>query len=200
VSLELEEEEERGDQARGSNPHTRRAVAVAIVLVPVLAFLLLLATGLGRDPRDPSGALEAEPAPTFSLRRLGDGGEFAMEAMRGQVVVVNFWASWCVPCRQEHPALVRAWERYRERGVVFVGVSFEDTEEAALAYAAEQEGDWPLVSDPGARTAIDFGVFGVPETFVVAPDGMIVARRIGAVSYDWLTAEIDSALRREGSA
>jgi cytochrome c biogenesis protein CcmG, thiol:disulfide interchange protein DsbE len=110
-------------------------------------------------------------------------------------VVVNFWASWCLACRDEHPDLLAAWDRYRERGVVIVGVDFEDTEAAALAYAKEMGGDWPLVTDPGSRTAIAYGVFGVPETFVIAPDGTITAKKVGAVTYAWLTRQIEAALR-----
>ncbi len=109
--------------------------------------------------------------------------------------MVNFWASWCLACREEHPDLLAAWERYRERGVVLVGIDFEDTEEAALANAEEMGGDWPLVTDPGSRTAIAYGVFGVPETFVIAPDGTITAKTVGAVTYEWLSKEIDAALR-----
>ncbi|MGH2636315.1 MAG: TlpA family protein disulfide reductase, partial [Actinomycetota bacterium] len=129
---------------------------------------------------------------------LGGGGTIDLESLRGQVVVLNFWASWCVPCRQEHPALLRAWERYRERGVVLVGVNFEDAEESALAYADEMGGDWPLASDPGSTTAIDYGVFGIPETFVIAPDGTVTAKITGAVDDAWLTEKIESALRTEG--
>lgn len=110
-------------------------------------------------------------------------------------MVVNFWASWCLACREEHPDLLAAWLRYRERGVVLFGIDFEDTEEAALAYAEEMGGDWPLVTDPGSRTAIAYGVFGVPETFVIAPDGTITAKTVGAVTYEWLSKEIDAALR-----
>lgn len=193
MTRDLDDEIEEGP--RTVNPFARRAVALAIVLVPVLAFLLLLASGLGRDPREPPGRPVELAAPDFSLPRLGGGERIELASVRGQVVVMNFWASWCIPCREEHPALLRAWERYRDRGVVFVGVNFEDSEEAALDYAAEQGGDWPLVSDPGSRTAIAFGVFGVPETFVIAADGKIVAKEIGAVTYEWLTEEIDAALR-----
>jgi cytochrome c biogenesis protein CcmG/thiol:disulfide interchange protein DsbE len=113
---------------------------------------------------------------------------------------VNFWASWCLECHEEHDALVAAWDRYRERGVVFVGVVFEDAEDSALAYASEKDGDWPLVMDPGSGTAIAYGVFGVPETFVIAPDGTIAAKTVGEVTYSWLTEEIDRALRTEVSA
>ena len=109
--------------------------------------------------------------------------------------MVNFWASWCVACREEHSDLLAAWDRYREPGVVLIGIDFEDTEDAALSYTEEMGGDWPLVADPGSRTAIAYGVFGVPEMFVIAPDGTIAAKRVGAVTYEWLTEEIDAALR-----
>jgi cytochrome c biogenesis protein CcmG/thiol:disulfide interchange protein DsbE len=78
---------------------------------------------------------------------------------------------------------------------VLVGVNFEDTRDGALAYADELGGDWPLVADPGSRAAIAFGVFGVPETFVIGPDGTIVGKTVGAVTYDWLVAHVDAALR-----
>ena len=167
-----------------------------MVLVPTIAFALLLASRLGRDPRELPSQLVGKPAPSFALPRLGGGGRLDLASLRGQVVVVvNFWASWCLACREEHPDLLAAWERYRERGVVLVGIDFEDTEEAALANAEEMGGDWPLVTDPGSRTAIAYGVFGVPETFVIAPDGTITAKTVGAVTYEWLSKEIDAALR-----
>jgi cytochrome c biogenesis protein CcmG, thiol:disulfide interchange protein DsbE len=168
---------------------------VVQVLVPVFAFTLLLASGFGRDPRELPSELLGKRAPTFTLPRLGGGERIDLASLRGQIVVVNFWASWCLACRDEHPDLLAAWDRYRERGVVIVGVDFEDTEAAALAYAKEMGGDWPLVTDPGSRTAIAYGVFGVPETFVIAPDGTITAKKVGAVTYTWLTRQIEAALR-----
>lgn len=190
--IEHSDDPERESARARSRP---RAVA-GLVLVPVLAFTLLLGTGLARDPRELPSELVGRPAPTFTLPRLGGAGHIDLASLRGQVVVVNFWASWCLACREEHPDLLAAWERYRERGVVLVGIDFEDTEAAALAYAKEMGGDWPLVTDPGSRTAIAYGVFGVPETFVIAPDGTITAKKVGAVTYAWLTTEIESALRR----
>ena len=77
--------------------------------------------------------------------------------------------------------------------------SFEDSAEGALAFRDELAGDWPLASDPDSRTAIAYGVYGIPETFVIAPDGTISAKTTGAVTYDWLTSEIEEALRREAS-
>ena len=196
MSTELEERSETPD-GRRNRPRWR---LVAIVVAPLLLFALLLASGLGRDPRELPSELEGDPAPAFSLPRLDDEGTIDLSDLEGQVVVLNFWASWCVPCREEHPALAAAWGRYRERGVVLVGVLFEDTVEGALAFRDELGGDWPLVTDPGARTAIAYGVYGIPETFVIAPDGTISAKTTGAVTYDWLTTEIEDALRAEESA
>ena len=128
-------------------------------------------------------------------------------------MVVNFWASWCLACRDEHPDLLGAWERYRERGVVLVGIDYEDSESAALAYAEEMGGDWPLVTDPGSRTAIEYGVFypngsgnagpisiqygmrGVPETYFIAPDGRLVRKwnTLTAADMDQFLAELQRA-------
>ena len=169
------------------------------MIVPLVLFALLLASGLGRDPRALPSELVGRPAPPFSLPRIDADGRVDLGDLDGQVVVVNFWASWCIPCREEHQALAAAWDRYRERGVVVLGVSFEDAREAALAFRDELGGDWPLVDDPGSRTAIDYGVFGVPETFVIAPDGTIAAKTTGAVTYGWLTEHVDRALRSEAT-
>ncbi|MDQ5873823.1 MAG: redoxin domain-containing protein [Actinomycetota bacterium] len=122
-------------------PRRKTSLAAGVVLVPVLAFVVVLASGFGRDPRTLPSELIGEPAPTFTLPRLGGGASVSLRSLRGQVVIVNFWASWCLACRDEHPDLLAAWERYRERGVVLIGVDFEDTEEAALAYAKEMGGD-----------------------------------------------------------
>jgi cytochrome c biogenesis protein CcmG/thiol:disulfide interchange protein DsbE len=196
---ELDESEgvDGSDDRSGGPPSRSRWRTVAVVLAPLALFALLLASGLGRDTGGLPSELIGRPAPTFSLPRLDAGGTIALDDLRGHVVVVNFWASWCLPCREEHDALDAAWGRYRERGVVVLGVSFEDTREAALAFREELEGDWPLATDPGSRTAIAYGVFGVPETFVIAPDGSITAKTTGAVTYDWLTDAIERALRIE---
>lgn len=178
----------------------RRSILAALVVVPTIAFALLLATGLGGDPRELPSQFVGHPAPTFRLPGLGGGPGVDLADLRGQVVVVNFWASWCVACREEHPNLVAAWDRYRERGVVLVGIDFEDTVDGALAYSKELGGDWPLVTDPGSRIAIAYGVYGVPETFVIAPNGTISAKRVGAVTYEWLTSEIEAALELTAGA
>ena len=200
MSAGVDEDREAGALDPGADPDAParrrpRWRTVALVLAPLVLFALLLASGLGRDPDALPSELIGQPAPTFSLPRLDAGGTIDLDDLRGQVVVVNFWASWCIPCREEHDALEAAWGRYRERGVVVLGISFEDTREAALAFRDELGGDWPLADDPGSTTAIAYGVFGVPETFVVAPDGTVAAKTTGAVTYAWLTDEIEGALR-----
>ena len=172
-----------------------RWVGVAAVLVPLAAFAWLLASGLGKDPRSLPSELTGQTAPAFSLQRLGGGRSVSLAGLRGQVVVMNFFASWCAECKLEHPALLAAWQRYRERGVVFVGVDFEETAEYAADYRSELHVDWPLLLDPASSTAIDYGVYGVPETFVISPQGEILAKHVGPVSYDWLNDRIDEAVR-----
>jgi cytochrome c biogenesis protein CcmG/thiol:disulfide interchange protein DsbE len=173
-----------------------RTRTIAIVLAPLVLFALLLASGLGKDPRALPSELIGKPAPEFSLPRIDADGTISSRGLAGQVVVLNFWASWCLPCRQEHDDLEAAWGRYRERGVVVLGVSFEDTPEGAMGFRRELGGDWPIADDPGSKTAIAYGVFGVPETFVIAPDGTIAAKTTGAVTYEWLTEQIEAALRK----
>jgi cytochrome c biogenesis protein CcmG, thiol:disulfide interchange protein DsbE len=180
--------------------NARRWRVVVLTAVLVIAFVLLLASGIGNDPRDLPSELASRRAPSFSLPSLTGDETVSSADLRGQAVVLNFWASWCVPCREEHGALDAAWDRYRERGVVVLGVNVEDARPDALEYVEEVGGSWPLVTDPGSRTSIAFGRFGVPETFVIAPDGTIVAKMVGAVTYEWLVDKIEGALRSEATS
>jgi cytochrome c biogenesis protein CcmG/thiol:disulfide interchange protein DsbE len=104
--------------------------------------------------------------------------------------VLNFWASWCAECEIEHPALAAAWDRFRDQGVVFLGVPFQDAPSASRAYAARTGGDWPLLSDPSSSTALAYGVYGVPETFFIDARGRVASKQVGPVSYDRLIAEV----------
>ena len=190
---------ERASRDVSSAPKRARSRwrTVALVLAPLILFAFLLASGLGKDARELPSELVERRAPGLSLPRIDAEGTIDLAELRGQVVILNFWASWCVPCREEHPALAAAWDRYRERGVVIVGAVYEDTQADALAFRDELGGDWPLVADPGGRAAIAYGVYGIPETFVIAPDGTIAAKRVGPVDYTWLTDQVEEALRRE---
>ena len=138
--------------------------------------------------------MQGKSAPAFTLLSLDGSGGYSLGEFRGQVVVLNFWASWCADCRVEHPALERAFVRYRDEKVTFLGVSFEDSASAGQSYARQMGVGWPLLADPGSATAIDYGVTGVPETFVIGPDGRVVAKTIGPVAYAALSREIARAV------
>jgi cytochrome c biogenesis protein CcmG/thiol:disulfide interchange protein DsbE len=178
----------------GSGSRRARWAPVLSVAAVVGALAALFAFGLGRNPDVVQPVLVGKRAPSFSLRTLDGSRTVSLASLRGQVVVVNFWASWCAECRVEHPALTQAFDRYRDQGVTFLGVSFEDGASAARSYARASAVRWPLLDDPGSATAIDFGVIGVPETFVLAPDGRIIAKTSGPVRYMSLSADIAGAL------
>jgi cytochrome c biogenesis protein CcmG, thiol:disulfide interchange protein DsbE len=171
----------------------RRPLVAAIAIgVSVAVLTGVFAFGLTRDPRDiRATALIGQRAPGFELPTLDGEGSVRLSSLRGQVVVLNFWASWCDPCRDEHPALQAAWNGYRDRGAVVLGVMYQDTEVGARRYLEELGGDWPILQDPGSRAAIDYGVFGVPETVIIGADGIVAHKVIGAVTYpelsDWIT-------------
>lgn len=169
--------------------------ALVLVLVAVVASLAL---SFRRDPQDIRTGTVGKPAPAFDLPQLGTDGRIALDSYRGRVVVLNFWASWCVPCKQENPALTRVWERYRMSEVVLLGIVYQDTTEAALDYTRRMGNTWPSVIDVEGRTAIAYGVFGIPETYFVGPDGVIAGRHIGPIDEETLIKGIEELRRRRG--
>jgi cytochrome c biogenesis protein CcmG, thiol:disulfide interchange protein DsbE len=176
--------------AAGRRRPRRVLLPVAAVAAVVALAAWVLSVGLQRDPTAIRSPLLGRPAPDFALRTLDRDRVVRLGDLRGQVVVVNFWASWCAECRVEHPALSAAWNRFRDAGVVFVGVAFQDDHANALAYLAGTGTSWPVVADPGSRTALAYGVYGIPETFVIGPDGQVAAKQVGPVTYAQLVREI----------
>lgn len=140
-----------------------------IALLVALLFLAILAAGLLMRHQ---GRPESGPAPDFTLQ-LFDGGTFRLSDQRGKVVVINFWASWCQPCKDEAPDLERTWRRYKDKGVVFVGVNWSDTESKARAYLAEFNITYPNGPDLGRRIGQKYRIQGVPETFFVDRNGNV---------------------------
>jgi cytochrome c biogenesis protein CcmG/thiol:disulfide interchange protein DsbE len=175
------------------------------VSVPIIA---LLAYGLTRNPQEIPSPLPGKEAPDFALAvftpgegELGStslGDTIRLSQFRGQVVVLNFWASWCLQCRDEHEALSAAAKAYKERGVHFFGVLYNDRPDAGRRWIDEMGGQsYPSLLDPRTRTAIDYGLYGVPETFFVGKDGRVAYKHIGPIS-DWLlTQKLDSLLAAE---
>jgi cytochrome c biogenesis protein CcmG/thiol:disulfide interchange protein DsbE len=153
-------------------------------LLPLAVFLVLagfLAVGLKRDPREIPSPLINKPAPAFKLPRLDAPTQIlSTDDLRGQVWMLNVWASWCVACRQEHPLLV---DLARSRTVKVYGLNYKDKRDDAIGLL-QKTGDPYLasVSDTDGRVGIDYGVYGVPETFVIDKQGVIRHKQIGPIT------------------
>ena len=198
----------RGPLGSGGMPHVGSVrggrLLVGAVALLVVGLLALLGYGLGRKQGNiPGLAINATgqigrvppgPAPDFVLQRY-DGGTVRLSEQRGKVVVVNYWASWCPPCRLEAPALERVWRRYQGRGVLLIGLDIWDTERDARAFIREFGLSYPNGPDPGGTTAIDYGLTGLPETFFIRRDGTIARHWIGPLTDEQLAALIEEAAR-----
>jgi cytochrome c biogenesis protein CcmG/thiol:disulfide interchange protein DsbE len=173
-----------------------RVWAVLGVAVAVLAVAVLLSFGLSHREALATSPLARRPAPAFNLPGLDGRPESAvrLSSLRGHVVVVNFWASWCTECHTEQAALNRTWQEFRDSGVVVVGVDFEDATGDARDYVARTGASYPMVVDAKSATALAYGLRGVPETYVIDPHGRIVDRVIGPVEYPALAHRITGVL------
>lgn len=167
----------------------RVARYAAVALILGLAVTLTLA--FRRDPHDIRTGTVNKAAPAFTLQTL-DGTPVSLEQYKGKVVVLNFWASWCVPCKEENPALTDMWERYRGTDVVLLGIVFQDSRDAARAYSARLGNSWPSAFDDTGRVALSYGVFGPPETYFIGPDGIIAGRHIGPIDGPTLLKGIET--------
>ncbi|PYM38888.1 MAG: hypothetical protein DME17_02800 [Candidatus Rokuibacteriota bacterium] len=164
---------------------------IPLSVVPVLG---LLAYGFRVNPRDIPSPLVGRPAAPFVLRTF-DGRDVSLESLRGRVVVLNFWASWCYPaCYEEAPALERSWRAYRGREVSVVGVAIQDQPDAARKFIADFSLSFPNAPDPDGKVSVDYGVYGVPETFFIDRAGRIRRKQTGAVSDDLFRREVEKLL------
>ena len=168
-----------------ARPTTRLAfwITLAPIALIVIALLFLLGYTLANQSSGGSARLGAQSvggvAPDFTLERF-DGGSVNLMALRGKPVMVNFWASWCVPCRDEAPTLQRTWA-YKDRGIVFVGVDVWDSDTNARAFLREFGLTYPNVMDRDGTVAIDYGLRGVPETFFINKQGNLASKYVGPV-------------------
>jgi cytochrome c biogenesis protein CcmG/thiol:disulfide interchange protein DsbE len=185
----------------------RRALAASLFAVPVIG---LLAWGMTRDPKYIPSPLPGRAAPTFALEVFAPGlppiarpagDTIALAALRGQVVVVNFWASWCLACRDEHTDLSLSALRYAGQPVQFVGVLYMDRHEPALNWIEQMGGQsYPSVDDPRSRAAIAYGLYGVPETFILDAAGRVAHKQTGPITAGILSHVVDSLLATMGGA
>ena len=164
---------------------------IPLSAVPVLA---LLAYGFKLNPRDVPSPLVGRAAAPFALTTF-EGQPLILEALRGRVVVVNFWASWCYPaCYEEAPALERGWQAYRDRGVTVVGVDIQDKPEAGAKFIEDFKLTFPNAPDPAGRVSVAYGVYGVPETFFIDRQGRIRAKHVGALTDQILREQVERLL------
>lgn len=175
-----------------------RLAAYGIALAAV-AFAVVLASRFGSDPGLVDSPLLDKPAPQFDLAPLEGGASVALSDLRGEIVVVNFFASWCTECRREHEALVSTADAFAEDDVTFIHVSYEESPPDTIAYldVAGRSDAALYLADPGSRTAIAYGVYGIPETFFINAEGLVVGKIIGESDAFTLGATIDAIQRGE---
>ena len=176
----------------------------AIALLAAAPLIALFAYGFTRNPAEIPSPLPGRQAPAFTLAVMAPGkGSLARPSsdtirlvdLAGKVVVLNFWASWCLPCRTEHAALSEAARHYADKPTQFIGVLYNDEPAAGSRWIAEMGGmSYPAVTDNESRTAIDYGLYGVPETFIIDPSGRVAHKILGPITADVLRRVIDSVL------
>ena len=189
--------------SRGRLPFGRRTLIILSAGLPALAFLAVLAWASFSSGGTPDGIAvnesvaevrqEKRAAPNFVLE-LPDGGALSIEALRGKVVMLDFWASWCQPCRDEAPVLAQVYREYRQRGVEFVGINLWDNPGDAEVFLREQGHEYPNGIDADGKIAITYGVRGIPEKFFLNRDGEIARKFTGPMNPDLLRQALDALL------
>ncbi len=175
------------------------AQGVALGLVALLFLLLVwsLVTEEGGDLAEAAARGERPEAPDFTLERLDREGELTLSSLRGKAVVLNAWASWCLPCKEEAPFLEQVWRENRDRGLVVVGLDAKDFRKDARRFVRRYDLTFPIVFDgPGDVAADRYGVTGFPETFVLDREGRVVEAFVGAINADEDRARLRAAVDR----
>lgn len=165
-----------------------------LVFLAVLVLLALVALQMRHNgPLAAAQVGAGETAPGFTVQTF-DGKTVSLSDLHGKVVLVNFWASWCIPCSQEAPDLQNTWQQYKDHGVVFVGVDYVDTETEARSYLSRYAITYFNGPDLGTRVSQAYRIRGVPETYIVDKNGTLRATFIGPVTQDQIRAKIDPLL------
>jgi len=152
-----------------------------------LPLIVILFANLGRDPHSVESPLIGRPAPPFSLEPVDPGPAVSLESLKGRPVVLNFWATWCIPCVEEHEALASAARRLGD-GARFYGIVYEDEAAPVRRFLEERGQAYPSLLDADGKAAIAYGVYGVPETYFIDAQGTIVAKFVGPLDPPTLDA------------
>jgi cytochrome c biogenesis protein CcmG/thiol:disulfide interchange protein DsbE len=187
ASMETPETTANETTSRGLSPAWMAGAAIALVVAVLLLY------SIAAKPSEPP--MIGSPVPEFEFTAL-DGSLMSLAAHRGEVVVVNFFASWCNPCREEAAALEDTWRAYQDQGVQFYGIAYKDADSKAQAFLDEFDVSYPSTVDTRNRAAREYGVTGVPETFVVDREGLLVYHFLGPITQAQLSAEIERALNQ----
>ena len=181
----------------------RKLIAMAAVAIPFIALFALLGVALGRSGGVPAGIAinsafgEVEVAPDMArdfVVTTFDGEELRLSDLRGQVVMLDFWASWCSPCRQEAPALAAAYPGYKAQGVEFLGVAIWDVELETRLFVENSGAAYPIGVDTHGNIAIDYGLTGIPEKYFIDAEGRIVRKFVGPVNEEILKSVFSEIL------
>lgn len=177
------------------NQETHQGLSLAWMAAGAITLLVLglLAYALFAQPVEPPQV--GGPVPDFEISAL-DGSLLSLGDYQGQVVVLNFFASWCAPCRQEAADLEQAWREYQDDEVQFLGIGYKDAPSKAQTFLDSFDVTYPSSVETGNRTARTYGVTGVPETFVIDQEGNLVRHFLGPVTLEQLAREIEPLLNR----
>jgi cytochrome c biogenesis protein CcmG/thiol:disulfide interchange protein DsbE len=169
----------------------RRLILTVLIIAPLLG---LLAYGFTRESRYIKSPLVAKQAVPFTIT-LFDGTKLSLDDLRGKAVFLNFWASWCLPCRVEARELEAAWRKLQDQNIVFIGVALQDIDENSRAFLKEFDITYPNGRDESGKVAVDYGVWGIPESFFIDPQGRITYKHVGGIRAEKVSTKIDEALR-----
>ncbi|MBM3924928.1 MAG: TlpA family protein disulfide reductase [SAR202 cluster bacterium] len=182
---------------------THRQWVILWVSLPLIALFGILGWALARSGANPGGlgvnsqfgevAVASQPAPNLSMTTI-DGSTIDLSALRGKVVMLDFWSSWCPPCRAEAPALSQVYEEYQGRPVEFVGIAIWDKDQAIRRFVNDFNVLYPNAIDPRGRAAILYGVRGIPEKFFIDAQGNVVKKLVGPINPDTLRRTLDELL------
>jgi cytochrome c biogenesis protein CcmG, thiol:disulfide interchange protein DsbE len=174
----------------------RRLIITILVIGPILA---LLAFGFSRDAKYIRSPLLSKPAAPFTVT-LFDGKKVSLEDFRGKAVFLNFWASWCEPCRAEAHDLEAAWQRVKDKNMIFLGVALQDSDRASKEFLKEFNVTYPNGKDEAGKIAVDYGTWGIPESFFIDPQGRITYKHVGGIRASLVLSKLEEASRSIASA